>query len=186
MPTGSYNVSKLLGQLGHKNQIEMPVSKNIQVTLPLESMSGQLPVHNYGSVMLGMQTGAVSGEFGMLAIQSLDPGGFVVEQIYNPSNVKFYIHVQDAAPVFVTTGPLSCSPQNFSSEPSVSIGTYGTTATQNNTGVPQFYTRPILNGTFAPLIVPRGKWLLLGSGSANTVVACMVQGCGIGATQSEE
>ncbi|GAH04095.1 unnamed protein product, partial [marine sediment metagenome] len=32
MPTGSFNVSRLLRALGHKNQIEMPVSKNIQVT----------------------------------------------------------------------------------------------------------------------------------------------------------
>lgn len=186
MPQGSFNVSRLLEELGLKNIIEMPVRTEIQPTLNLNSMAGQVPVHNGGCALFGAVQSAVAGEASALSVSSLDPGGCVLNWAFLP-NTPFYVQIIEGPPTWLT-GPTECTAQNFTVDPIDSRVWRGTVAAFTSTILP-FFSGPITlpNTHFAPLLIPKGFTLNFIVAAANLAYSglsvCLT---GIKATQSEE
>lgn len=188
MPTGNFNVSRLLAQLGHKNVIEMPVSKNIQATLPVASMAGQVPVHPAGVTMAGGYQVATVGEYTVYEIQSLDPGGFVWQFSESKTATDVVLAVTPNKIAYLTAGPIVHPNVNFTSNFSLSRMTSGTTVLPGSTTTkPRFGANEFFNWNgFAPFLVPRGMNLQIHCVSANTALYLTCGWCGIAATENEE
>lgn len=185
MPTGNYNVSRLLAELGHKNQIEMPVSKTIQVTMPLDSMVGQVPVHVAGMTVAGGWVGAQAGEYPTIELQALDPGGAVL--MFTQQNTATDVSWQVVpGPTTWLTGPGVMTNLDFTNSPSVSVVRNGTSAAVVNTFLPRFQKGWFNFGGFAPLLIPRGQTLRIVGNTANVSTYYVIGFCGIAATENGE
>lgn len=182
MPTGGFNISELARQLGEKGIIEMPVSKNIQLTMPLDTMAGQVPAHVAGVAMFGGLQTLIAGEASTFALQCLDPGGGIVVEISNCDVPYSELEVTTTAPAWLT-GPTACARQDFTNNPCQSVAFFGTQA------VSVVFDKPIISTkvgppVFAPLYVPRGSWLILRSIVVASIRRWAVTWCGISATES--
>lgn len=179
MPEGSFNVSKLLAALGHKNIVEMPVSKNIQVTMPLNAMAGKTPLHAGGVALIGGFVTGIVAEFSAMAVQCLDPGGGVVQWADGGGVTE--ARVSPTLPIWLT-GPTALTVQNFTRTPTISLGYVGTLAAPLAT-TPYFTGQAMPNSNYAPLWVPRGSWFVMTANLANSTRTFGVAWCGIEATE---
>lgn len=182
MPTGSYNISRLIAELGFKNVAEMPVLPSIQPTIPLASMAGQVPVH-VGSVALGGGVAsAVVGQRSAFQLQVLDPGGAVLQFIHDITVNASGIFVSDT-PLVWATGPTPTSVQQFNNgPPSPSLVSLGAVAGGAALTDPEVTVNfPVAQ--FAPLYIPRGSYLQLIDSATNKEYRTTICWCGITATE---
>lgn len=188
MPTGSYNISRLIDELGLKNVSGLEVVERIQPTLALNSMAGQLPVHVAGSAIFGAAIGPFIAEHGGLQIQSLDPGGFVVQFVQSTTVQTFVLEVKQVPAVFGAIGPIACAAEQMNSgPPTLSTCNVGTVALGPPTTAPVFAAGVSMpGGKFAPFLVPRGQFLMLTTRAQNVSALYAVGITGIAATESGE
>lgn len=188
MPVGSFNVSALLRQLGHKNVIQMPVRDDIQATMPLASMAGQVPVHVGGCAVFGCFQTAIAAEGGALEVVCLDPGGGILQWIESSSG-PFRLTIGTAPAVWLT-GPTPAVPQHFTNDPTATTAQFGTVAILAfPTDIPYFIgggAGGVPNSAFAPMYVPRGSRVLVQASAVNAIFAGNVGWCGIQATEGGE
>lgn len=182
MPQGSFNISRLLRELGLKNIIEMPVSETIQPVLPLASMLGEVPVHVAGAAIFGGSQAQVAAEWGVLELQCLDPGGAVLLFILQAAfNLQVRIEM-DTTPTTWLTGPTALPPLNFTANPTLSVANKGTRVAGPSSIIPEFGIGfPAQD--FGAFLIPRGSFLRLASTTANQVLAGSIAICGIAATE---
>lgn len=158
MPTNSFNVSRLLEELGEKNIIEMPVSKTIQPVIALDTMRGQVPLHQSPIALFGGFVAATLGETSAFEITSLDPGGVNLiwfnnsEAVGGPVNVN--VNTTGTPLAFLAVGPTVHPPTNFGVDAILSTVLSGTAAAITNVTARVLQINP---GTYAPLHIPRGQ-----------------------------
>ncbi len=180
MPQSSFNISRLISRLGLKNIIEMPVRGDIQATIPLTTMYGQVPVHVAGSALAGGVGPSAVGEYTAFELQCLDAGGLVLNWTYSDIMA---IRISET-PLVWLSGPTNLPLQHFSSEPSASLCRMGTMAAISWNVYPPV-TLNCSVSDFAPLYVPRGSFVQMWTGTANQsrrVTFCIT---GISATEAE-
>lgn len=192
MPQGTFNVRRVIENLGHKNQAEMPVSLNVQATLPLQSMYGQVPVHVAGVAMFGANAPAVAGESSQLRITCMDPGGAIVQFCHvATNNQNIYLSIHDPGGIaWGATGPVNVPAFDYTNQPTRSTAAYGSLAILFDPLRPMFGTHNESNilqgGAFAPWYVPRGKVLVIANATANFSTSFVVGWVGIGASEQDE
>ena len=183
MPTSSYNVTRLLAELGLKNIIEMPVSSTIQPTLSLDSMAGQVPLHQSAVSMFGGDAPSVVGEHAGIQIKSLDPGGVVLEWFEQTNPVAMIMQMMSGTPIAWDTGPTLLPSQTFGEAPVQSTVEFGYTI-----GIPPSNTPRVL-GILRPrwgkLLIPRGSFFVIRNIAANFPISFGLQLTAVAATESE-
>jgi len=184
MPQGSFNISRLINELGLKNVIGMPVSERLQVVLPLDTMQGQVPLHQGPVAMFGGQLPGVVGEFTTWEVQSLDPGGCIVEQvIQDAAIVTTYELTAPATPTAFDTGPAFLPPVQFGATPLLSTVRFGQTIAGVGATGPRFQSLLQLRPA-ARLFIPRGEVRVFKSFAANTAITLAVTLSGITASEA--
>lgn len=186
MPAGSYNVSRLIRELGFKNVAEMPVRESIQPVIPLGSMAGQVPVHVGSVAVFGGQTTAVAGQRSSFQLQCLDPGGGILMGLSEVTTNIFMLARLATAPLVWATGPTTLPPQQFNNEiPTASVAELGNIAATFGLQAPPLFSNwPV--PTFAPLFVPRGTFVQAQTEGTNVAARCLFLWCGITATEGGE
>jgi hypothetical protein len=184
MPQGSYNVSRLLQELGLKNVVEMPIADNIQTVLPLPTMAGHVPQHNGRVALFGGVQGGVVGEFSLFDIHCLDPGGGIVLGAASDLAPKDVI-LRPTPPTWGGVGPVAVPASDYTNDPTVSVCTKGSQVAAVGFTAPRMY-QSIQPSPLAQLYVPRGQHFRILSTTVNAQVSLHIQWIGIGATESEE
>lgn len=187
MPTGSYNVSRLLEELGLKNVLEMPVRPEIQPVIQLDSMAGQVPAHVGSVALIGGQTGAQAGELSIMDLNVLDPGGGILMFVNRRTLNTFYeIRLSTVPTAFATVGPTRLTNLNFTNgPPTPSFADVGSTL-EAATGITfQFGDSGFGWSGYAPLYVPRGTHLKISTLGVTQELRIGLGWCGITATESE-
>lgn len=182
MPTGTYNISRLLRELGLKNVAEMPLRESIQPVIPLASMAGQVPVH-VGSVALsGGVASAAAAQRSAFQLQILDPGGAVLQWVHDLSDNVSGIFTSET-PLVWSTGPTLTRVVQFNNGvPSPSIMNMGAVAGGALLTDPEIgELMPVAQ--FAPLYIPRGHYLQIIDTATNDEFRLTVCWCGITATE---
>jgi hypothetical protein len=185
VPQTSFNISSLIARLGLKNIVEMPPRLDIQATIPLGTMYGQVPVHVAGVALIGGYQASVVGEQVMFELQCLDAGGGVLQAVAFDSAVRVYRMIISTTPVVWDTGPVAMDTQQFSNEPTLSVGRSGARIAALTADYPTIINRTCPT-PFAPLYVPRGQYIQVQNNIANLDSACTFYWCGISATEGEE
>ena len=185
MPAGAFNVSRLLASLGHKNVLEMPVRPDIQTVIGLGTMAGQVPAHVAGSVVFGGTQPAVAAELATYEIQSLDPGGLVIQDVTQDFSTLNTVWRVSATPIAWTTGPTPLVPQHFTNSPSLSLARMGASVTGVLGTEPEFRSE-WFRQAFAPLVLPRGMNLQFIGVSVNVGLRMNFSCVGIAASEGGE
>lgn len=188
MPQGSYNVSRLLAELGLKNVIDMPVSQSIQPTIPLASMLGQVPYHSAPMALFGGDVvGAAAPQHSAIELVSLDPGGGLLLYFYQSPGAappRLRIEITDPAfPMAWTVGPVNHPAQNFGDEDVLTTVASGTTLNAAPAVAPTILE--LLPASAPALWVPRGKRVrVINAVSGGFGIGFALAWMGIAATQS--
>lgn len=182
MGTGTYNVSRFLRELGLKNVAEMPVRETVQPVLPLGSMYGQVPVHVASVCMWGGIGIPVGGTFTRYEITCLDPGGGILQAVWQVAPVLSFEIQLTTTPVGWDVGPTLLAPVHFTNEPTPSIANIGNTAAGVGIDHPRFDFE-VGRSAFAPLFVPRGSQVQIVSEALNVGARVNFLWCGITATE---
>lgn len=182
MPANSYNISRLIAELGLKNVTELPLAERIQPVISLDSMRGQVPLHQGPVGLFGGLTATSLLEYSLFELISLDPGGLVICFMYH-SLLSGFISVRTDVLAWGAFGPTPHPAQQFGNTPVASLVNSGTTLV-----VPSV-DEPIIGqleaGSYAPLYVPRGSRAVFQTLSINTAFNFGIQVMGITATQPE-
>lgn len=181
MPTGTYNISRLIRELGLKNVAEMPVRESVQPVMPLATMHGQVPVHVGGVAVWGGARTAVVGEFSTFQIQCLDPGGGILQWVKQVGTATLVWELTAASQIWLT-GPSTLQRQDFTNNPSPSVAEIGTIAAAGAATLPEMGEQ-IPNSNFAPLYVPRGSFVRFTQSASNVTLRMCFGWCGITATE---
>lgn len=182
MPQGSFNISRLIAQYGLKNVSELPLAERVQPVISLDTMRGQVPMHQGPVALFGGNVGAQAGQYGTFECISLDPGGFVVSFVFI-SLASGFITVTNEPVVWGGLGPIPHPPQNFGNQPIASVVNSGTTPIVPTVVHP--VVPGIEPGAYAPLFVPRGSRIVFTTLSVFQGYNFSIQIMGVTATQPE-
>jgi hypothetical protein len=186
MPQGAFNVSRLLRELGLKNIIEMPVRTEIQPTINLDSMAGQIPVHVGGVAIMGGKAQANALEASAFKLTCRDPGGGILMSIQRGASSILRMDLFDGASqtAWGAAGPVPMKVLNFTNNPTRSIlesGSWAVTAGADAIEIAQFVGAP----DYAPLYIPPGGVLELSGNVVNSSRTLTLLYCGITATEAD-
>jgi hypothetical protein len=160
VPTGSYNVTRLLAELGLKNVIEMPVAPTIQPTIPLDTLRGNVPLLQRSVAVYGGTVAAVALEFSAIRVVSLDPGGVSLEWFAQPSGLPLTFTLRvDPLVTGVLNNAVAHPPQIFGNDPVISTVTSGSLVGAPIAALPIIIDIPI--SAHGRLHLPRGFQLTL-------------------------
>jgi len=81
MGTGSFNISRLIAELGLKNVPDMAIVERIQPVVNVGDLAGQTPPHVPPSAIFGETAPGAVAQRAFLEIQCLSPGGAFVDWI---------------------------------------------------------------------------------------------------------
>lgn len=184
MPSGNFNISRLISELGLKNVSEMPPAQHIQTVIPLDTMRGQVPLHQGPVGLFGGATPNAAAEFSAFEIVSRDPGGCVITWLHQITPVVTLSIIMPQIPViWGAFGPVNLPAQNFGSDPIQSTVAVGTIITGAPLQRPLFTDIPA--GMYAPLFLPPGTRVLVQNVIANTLFWFTLALMGIQASEGD-
>jgi hypothetical protein len=184
MPQGNYNISRLIGEFGLKNVTELPLARDIQAVIPLDSMRGQLPLHQGPVSLVGGSVPAAALEYSAIQLTSLDPGGLIVMGFSTIGGVLIFSVTTSQTPVvWGAVGPFAYVPTQFGRDPMQSVIQGGTTAAVPNPLTPTLLE--LRGDQYAPFHLPRGWFCLIQCVTVNSAFICSIPLMGIRATEGD-